>query len=186
MTMFEKQITVPDDQNITVLERFRHVDWENYRFSTCDTAIDPIGPFYPIDVYAALKHAKGNFKVAANLLQRPRDSLIRWLKANSEFMQIAIDEEEGTLDDVETLVKEQALAGDGAQQRFLLSTKGKSRGYTTKVEAGGRIGIDLEFSRIVENRLTEEQILRMAEEIVERQRMDMNTIEGTVEDAPED
>lgn len=182
----ELEIAVSDDQNVTVLERFRHVDWENYRFDQCNTRLDPIGPFYPMDVYAALKNSFGNYGKAAVLLGRPRDSLMRWLKANPEFNQIAIDTEETVLDDVEDIVKKQALEGDGAQARFLLSTKAKNRGYSTKVENGGRIGIELEFSRIVENRLTEEQILRMAEEIVARQVEQSNTIEGTVEHATED
>lgn len=177
------QIVASDDQNITVFERFAHVDYANYDFETCNTAIDPIGPFYPIDVFAAIKVARGNYRLASQLLRRQRDSLIRWIKANPEFSQIAVDEEEGVLDDVETIVKDQALSGDGAQTRFLLSTKGKNRGYSTKVETSGRIGLELEFSRIVETRLTDDQVLQMAEEIVERRASEAKVINGDQENA---
>lgn len=171
------------DENVTVLERYAHVDWQGYDFESCYTSLDPIGPIYPVDVFAAIKFYSGNLKNAARALNRPRDSLVRWLKANPEFNQIAADEEEGVLDDVEEIVKEQAKGGDGAQARFLLSTKGKNRGYTTKVESAGRI--ELEFDRIVENRLTEDQILRMAEELIAQRKLESQTIDGKCEDAAE-
>lgn len=179
------EIAIREEQNTSVLDRYAHVDWQNYRFDMCNTALDPIGPIYPVDVFAALKFTRGNYRQAAHLLNRPRDSLIRWLKANSEFNIVAVDEEEGALDDIETIARDQALAGDGAQVRFLLSTKAKNRGYSTKVENSGRIGIELEFDRIVATRMTEEQVMRMAEEIMARNKEQENTIDGTVVDAEE-
>lgn len=162
-------LVTTSDEDVNVLEEFQHIDTTYYDFENCDTALDPIGPIVRRDVYAALVKSDGNLKEAALLLNRPRESLNRWLKANKDMMLVLADLEESFIDDVETLVKSSARAGDGAQQRYLLSTKGKNRGYSTRVEATGKDGSDLEFARIAVVRVSEEQMMRVAREYLEQQ-----------------
>lgn len=161
-------IVTGNEQAPNVLEEFRHVDVAFYDFENCDTRIDPIGPIHRQDVYAALVVAEGNLRLAASMIGRPRETLVRWLNANKDMYQIAQDIEESTLDDVETLVRQGAKAGDAAQQRFLLTTKGKNRGYTTRVENTGKDGAELNFARVAVVRISEEQMLRVAREVTER------------------
>lgn len=158
-------VTSPEGTN--VLEEFAHVDWESYDFTHCKTRLDPIGPIYREDVFAAITHSEGHVANAARLIGRPRETLVRWLKANKDMYVVQHDIQETVLDDVEVEVRKQALAGDSAQQRFLLNTLGKNRGYTTRIEATGKDGAELEFARVAVVRVTDEQMRRVAQEIIE-------------------
>lgn len=164
----EARDLITDPEGLTVIERFAFVDVDNYDFPTCRTAIDPIGPIYEIDVYAALKFTKGNMGKAAALLNRARDSLQRWLKHNPELYRVVVEAEETALDDAEELVRNQALAGDPAQLRFLLQTKGKNRGYSTRQENTGKDGANLDFARIASDRISDDRMLEIAEEVLLR------------------
>ena len=164
----EARDLITDPEGLTVIERFAFVDVDNYDFPTCRTAIDPIGPIFEIDVYAALKVTAGNMGKAAALLNRARDSLQRWLKHNQELYRVVVDAEETALDNAEELVRNQALAGDPAQLRFLLQTKGKNRGYSTRQENTGKDGADLDFARVAANRVSEDRMQQIAEEVLMR------------------
>lgn len=178
----EAKDLITDPEGLTVIERFAFVDVEAYDFQTCRTAIDPIGPIYEIDVYAALKVTSGNLGKAATLLNRARDSLQRWLKHNVELYRVVVDAEETALDTAEELVRNQALAGDPAQLRFLLQTKGKNRGYSTRQETTGKNGAELDFARVAAERISDDRMQEIANEVLLRmERMGTNAkvISGT-------
>lgn len=164
----EARDLISEPEGYTVIERYAFVDVEGYDFSTCRTSVDPIGPIFEIDVFAALTSMRGNLGKAAALLNRPRDTLARWLKHNKEMWRVVIDAEECVLDNAEEMVKDQALAGDPAQLRFLLQTKGKGRGYSTRVENTGKDGAELDFGRVAAERVTEDRIQQIAEEVLRR------------------
>lgn len=157
---------IGDLESSNVLEEFAHVDYVNYDFKHCRTRLDPIGPIFREDVYAALKNAEGSVADAAALIGRPRETLARWLKANKDMYLIQHDIQETVLDTVEVSVRKQAVAGDAGQQRFLLNTLGKDRGYSTRVEATGKDGAELNFARVAVVRISDEQMMRVAKEIV--------------------
>lgn len=172
------KVAVTQKDDTTVNERYSMVDWENYDFRNCRTTRDPIGPIYEQDMFAALKKSEGNLRVAADLLGRQRDTISRWLNANPAYKRVIDNIEDSALDDMESLVRAQALGGDPAQLRFLLQTKGKARGYTRQVEQTGRLAVDVEFGKIMESRMTEDQLIRIAREIAERGNEQARTIDG--------
>lgn len=148
-------------------DEFRLLDVANYDFSTCPTRVDAIGPIYREDAYAALVHSNGHIADAALLLGRQRGQFARWLKAHPEFSVLQDDLVETDLDTVERSVFDAAKSGDGANARFLLTTKGKNRGYSTRTELTGRDGEAIKFDAIIQDRLSPEQVARAASEYLE-------------------
>lgn len=158
--------TTEDGQPVfTVLEEFAHIDCDNFDTSQFLTSLDPYGAIYRKEVYIALMKADGNIGVAAQMLARPRETLVRWLKANHDMAVIAENIRETKLDHVEDVVMRQALQGDGAQARFLLQTRGKERGYTTRVENTGKDGEPLELLKQMQVFVSEDQMERLSEEL---------------------
>lgn len=166
--MASTDIVSVTEEDLSLFDRFRDLDVESYPFNKCKTYIDPIGPIYEKDAFAALVHANGNMSKAAGLLNRSRDALRRWLKHRPDFIEMVTSMEDSMLDSVEEVLHSQALSGDPAQVRFVMSTKGKNRGYSTRVENTGKDGAELDFGRIASARITEERAQQIAEELLSR------------------
>lgn len=154
-----------EDSNLHL--RFGHIDPLKYDFETCRTRVDPLGPFYQDDVFAALMYHEGHVSDAAKLLGRPRNNLERWLNSNHDFMHIKRDIIEGNIDTLEQRVMHSALNGDTADRRFLLTTLGKRRGYTTRQEVVGKDGAAVEFEAVFGERMSSEQLTRISNELAE-------------------
>ena len=155
-----------------VLTRHINVDYDNYDFDGCESNMFRALPLIEVDVYAALMWAKGNLSLAADVLNRPRRVLTDWLKANPEMYQVIDEIRERRLDTIQDKVIAQAELGDGTQARFVLSTIGKDRGFTTRVENTGKDGAPLEH--VIRDRVSDDQLLRIANEI----RAQIGTVEG--------
>ena len=146
-----------------ILTLYMDVDYLNYDFENCESNMFRSLPLIEVDVYAALMHTKGNLSVAADLLSRPRRVLTDWMRGTPEMFQVLDEIRNRQLDNIEGKVLEQAEMGDGVQARFVLTTIGKDRGFTTRVESTGKDGAPLE--RVVTERVSDEQLLRIAQEV---------------------
>lgn len=113
---------------------------EEYDFSVCQTRLDRYGPYDPVDVAAAILMTGGVFSQMASLLGRNRNRVRDYVLSRPEVKRVYDEVRESILDEVECSVIKSALNGDTANQRFILTTLGKDRGYTTRVENTGANG----------------------------------------------
>lgn len=112
----------------------------DYDFERCATRLDTFGPYDPDDVIAAIYTSHGNYAQMARLLGRRRNKVRDFVLSKPEIKEIFDEVRESLVDDVEASVFSCALAGDGPSQRFVLSTIGKNRGYSTRTETTGAEG----------------------------------------------
>ncbi len=109
-------------------------------FDVCSTRLDRYGPYHKDDVLAAIVFTQGNYSEMARLLGRKRTGVRDYVLGNPDVKEVFDDTREGLLDAVETSVFKSAIDGDGPSQRFILSTLGKDRGFTTRAEHTGKSG----------------------------------------------
>lgn len=117
---------------------------EDYDFTNCWTATHPQEAYEDEDVAAALILAQGNLGKVARLLHRPRRSVSNHVARNLPLAELQDDMWEEFIDAVEEKHQSAALNGDVGTQRFFLTTRGKNRGYTTRVETTGKDGAPIE------------------------------------------
>jgi hypothetical protein len=119
-------------------------DPANYDFEGCETRLDPMGPYNPVDVVAAIMMTAGNFAKMAVLLGRNRTRVRDFVLRKPEVKLVYDEVKESILDDIEESVIMSALNGDPADRRFVLTTLGKHRGFTTRVENTGVDGAPMQ------------------------------------------
>lgn len=142
----EKKLRLP-----AVIEEYFE-QYQDYDFNTCRTRIDRDGPYHEEDVIAAIHVTGGVFGAMARLLGRKRQSIKDYVYRNPAVLAEFENYRESCIDEVERGVMISALLGDAASQRFVLSTIGKDRGYTTKTEhsgAGGQGPVVMEIRRTI-------------------------------------
>lgn len=115
-----------------------------YPFDDCETATNPVGPFWLPDVVNALMATDGNISRAARKLGRKRMGLQRYINSNIDLQEMLIDMREQKVDEAETHQAELMSLKDGAAGRFILQTLGKGRGYSSRTEMTGPDGRPLE------------------------------------------
>ena len=113
----------------------------NYNFQKCATR--ELGVPHMEDVSAALVQCCGSRVEAAELLGMSRPKLSKYIRLHPDLKDLVDSERDGLLDRVERSVAERALSGDWAAQKFILTTLGKDRGYTTKTEVETTSGGEL-------------------------------------------
>ena len=121
------------------------LDWcaghfQEHKFAECATATDSKGAYHTEDVVCALFKADGNLGKMAKLLNRRRSALWKHIRDRQDMWRLWTDFHESKMDTVENLHWQAALDGDLGAQRFLLQTKGKDRGYSTRQETTGADG----------------------------------------------
>lgn len=127
---------------------------DDYDFENCETRLNSTGPYVLSDVIAAIHKSHANYAEMARLLGRKRSKVRDFVLGNAEAKLLFDDVREGMLDDIEGGVFAAAISGDGPSQRFVLSTIGKNRGYSTRVENTGSEGGPL---RVIEETMTLEE-----------------------------
>ena len=140
----EKETALDPVEQIDPVELFKSggffepdFDPRSFDFKTCQTRLDRNGPYLITDVMAALCVTGGQINMAASLLGRKPEKLRAYINRQPEIMEY-LEAVSGTLvDRVEYSHTMSAIRGDGPAQRFILSTLGKGRGYTTRTEVGG-------------------------------------------------
>lgn len=101
-----------------------------------------------LDVAAALILSKGSLTHAARLLKRSRRSLEGFVARHLLMSQLQEDVAAEFLDEIEMLARMDALGGDANARRYFLSTLGKGRGYSTRVETTGKDGGPVEHVEV--------------------------------------
>lgn len=114
-----------------------------YDFENCVTRASANQPYEEIDVAAALILSRGNVSLAARLLGRSRRSLHGHVLRNLVLSDLLEDIQDIKLDMIEDKASQMAIAGDGALIKYILGTRGKDRGYVTRVENTGKDGAPL-------------------------------------------
>jgi hypothetical protein len=111
-------------------------EWvEGYDLSSSWTAKNPGPGISDLDCAVALLRTGGVLSDAAKLLNRSRTVISSYIANTPHILELAEEVVDSFLDAVEKLQKDAALAGDSQAQRFILTTLGKRRGYTTRTEA---------------------------------------------------
>lgn len=107
----------------------------------------------------ALKDSGGIITTIANRLGVSRQAIYKYLERFPEFKQDLEDETEKILDMAEISLFSQVKGRDIGATKYLLSTKGKRRGYVEKQEiehSGNQFAIDINIPLEVKNLLKEE------------------------------
>ena len=85
-------------------------------------------------VIDALTQSRGCVTRAAQIVGVHRRTVTRWLAANPKLREIVEDSRDQLIDTAEHNLFEAAEKGDLAACRFILTTLGKARGYSTRKE----------------------------------------------------
>lgn len=127
---------------------FRPDQADAYNFEACWTRNHPDDPIRKIDLVAALYFTRSNLYKCALLLRRTRKHLTAYLERNIDLQEVRFEILDGTLDQLESDVITSALAGDGQDRRFVLSTLGKDRGFSTRAQVTGPNDGPVQFEKI--------------------------------------
>ncbi len=98
-----------------------------YDFKKCATRMGKT--YHDLDVIAAILHHKGELGAIAQSLGRGRQAIRNYIFSSPPILEIFAEVTESILDKVEQCVYDLATSGDLAAGRFVLSTKGKNRGW---------------------------------------------------------
>lgn len=96
------------------------------------------------DVAAALIVSMGSYADAARILRRSRKQVFDFVMRHSDLEELREEVFETALDDIETGYLREAIAGDPSARKHFLTTLGKNRGHTTRVEQTGKDGGPIE------------------------------------------
>ena len=75
-----------------------------------------------------------NRTAACEAIGIARSTLWRWIKRDTEFAELVREVEESMLDTAESELMKLVRSGDFKAVKFLLQTKGRSRGYGEKLQ----------------------------------------------------
>lgn len=122
-------------------------DWvPSYDFANCLTVVEPDGPYSVRDVAAAIIVFRGNYAEIAKALGRRREGVRGVIARNGDLARLHAEVYQEFLDEVESGFMRTALMGDKDAMKFVLQTRGKDRGYTTRTEQTGANGGPIEVA----------------------------------------
>ena len=84
-----------------------------------------------------LKQAHGNYAAVARAYGVSRQAVRQFVERDDELREIATETRETMLDNAESKLYSEAMAGNTAALIFLLKTQGKKRGYIERAEVTG-------------------------------------------------
>lgn len=113
---------------------------EEYDFEDCYTRTNPEGSIAERDLVAAMLRFRGNYAAIAEALGRSRTVVFNTIGRHDEYRDLRDEIRQSMLDWVEDGVFATAIQGDPAQQRFILTTLAKDRGFVTREERTGKDG----------------------------------------------
>lgn len=116
---------------------------QSFDFETCYTVQNPDGPISEYDAAIAIMVSRGNFAQMGRMLRRSRRVMEGFVTRHEALSELAQDIAEEDLDDIEAMIKSTAKIGDVGAGRFILTTLGKQRGFTTRTEVTGPNGKEL-------------------------------------------
>ncbi len=153
-TMGKKDTTYVESTVDEIVSQWRGRE-DRYDFKNCATNTDHGKPYFKDDVVVALMVSGCNVAKASRLLGRRRNNLAGYINNNDDVHDFVREEREGQFDQIEQNTIESAIAGDGADRRFILTTRAKDRGYTTRVEKTGADGGPIETEVIGAKKILE-------------------------------
>lgn len=142
-------------------------DAELFDFSQCYTRSNPGTPIRDSDLVYAIRFTMGNYSHIARLLGRRRAKVYDAINTNSVIREIFAEVKETLLDDLESGVFRSALEGDGADRRFVLTTIGKNRGYSSRQEMVGKDDGPIRVADYDLSKLSDEELEKL-ESILEK------------------
>lgn len=87
-----------------------------------------------------LKQAHGNYAAIARAYGVSRQAVRQFVERDAELAEMATEARETMLDNAESKLYTEAMAGNTAALIFLLKTQGKRRGYIERAEVTGADG----------------------------------------------
>ena len=87
-----------------------------------------------LEFIKAIVKNKGNFSKSCRSVKRSRNAIYEWLEKDEDFNLLYKEALEENLDNAEEKLNILASAGDLNAIKFLLSTKGRERGYDTRIQ----------------------------------------------------
>lgn len=102
-------------------------------------------------VNALIEEYKGNISAVAKKIGCSRTTLYGFINTHSTCVKALSTARESMIDNVESVLYSQALAGEAWAVCFFLKTQGKHRGYVERWENTGAEGKPIEFIEIVRN-----------------------------------
>ena len=111
-----------------------------YNFDKCATVVNRHEPMEKMDVVASLIRCEGNYSSMAKLLFRRRAAVQAFVETRRDMVVLREEFIEEKLDTIEENLLDEAVNGDVALGKFLMTTRGKNRGYSTRHEATGKDG----------------------------------------------
>lgn len=109
----------------------------------------------------ALDESLGIISTACRAAKISRTTFYTWLRNDPEFAECVREIEERQIDEVEGALLSRIREADTTAIIFYLKTKGKTRGFSERLELTGRDGTDLLPPRV----LTEEEAKRLFGEL---------------------
>ena len=91
-------------------------------------------PYNDGEIYEAIVSARGNLSTICEALDVKRDALRARINETPLLKQIYDEQRESIVDQAEENIFNDVKRGDQVASKFVLTTLGKERGYTTKVE----------------------------------------------------
>ena len=105
---------------------------DGYSFATCYTREHSGSPMRDLDIAAAILISGGNYAHIGRLLGRRRSSVVDKINSTGPLRTLFLETRDGSLDELEAGVMRSAIGGNESDRRFVLSTIGKDRGYSTR------------------------------------------------------
>lgn len=99
-----------------------------------------------------LKQAHGNYAAVARAYGVSRQAVRQFVERDDELREIATETRETMLDNAESKLYSEAMAGNTAALIFLLKTQGKKRGYIERAEVTGANGGPVQAQQTIEVR----------------------------------
>lgn len=143
------------------LEEITDADAATFDFSTCYTATNPGSPIRKSDLVLAIRFSCANYAEIGRLLNRRRLKIYDVINADVTLRAIFAEVRETLLDELEGGVFASARKGDAADRRFVLTTIGKSRGYTTGKEVSGPDGGPISIEQYDLSKLSDEELEKL-------------------------
>ena len=104
--------------------------------------------FKESDILKAIKDSRGIMRTIAMKLGCEWHTAEKYVNMYESTKQAYLSEEEFFLDDAESVLKNKMEENDLAAAKYLLSTKGKRRGYTERQEITGADGRAVEIIKV--------------------------------------
>ncbi len=121
---------------------------DNYDFTNCYTKCNPGKPYNSRDVAAAIYVTKGCYSNMAKLLGRRRNGVKYFVEGNAGLRELFNETLESTIDILQSDVVDSAIKGNEQDRRFVLTTLGKGRGFSTRIENTGKDGEPIQTQEV--------------------------------------